>query len=312
MKSVKTKKAKNHLLWLILGIIGVCLAAPNATVVRYTITNGDPYVFNAARFTLVALLTTPYLFKYRKLFTAKNVWHSLWAGLFMAIAVISYVWAIKMSQASYVSIITLLSPILFVLLAVKFDHGKITRRVLAGISLAALGALTVVALPVALAQNQPFVFYPSATILALVNCVAFPLAILAYKKADDHGIPMLASFSLSSWVVLAINIVISCMSKPTLPTVSVPFVLGVIYSGIAVALLSRIINVRSYEILGVGTTSILSYLENLMAVILPVIILGEKLSTEMIAGGMLILTGVYIVEHHKGIHHKHRLHIHAR
>jgi len=306
------KKKKSRLFWLAISIVGLIIAAPNGTIIRHTIIDADPYFFNSLRFGLIALITTPIMVKYRSMFTKKNVWYSLNAGFFMAIAVISYVWALKLSQASYVSIITLLSPIVFILLSIKLDNGKITRRALAGVSLAALGALTIVALPIALSQNQPFVFYPTATILALVNCVTFPLAILAYKQADDHKIPMLASFSVSSWVICLINVIALAIARPALAAPDLTFLSGIFYSGVMVALLSRIIGVRSYEHLGTTVTSVFSYLETLLAILLPVLILGEKLSLEMIAGGMLILAGVYIVEHHSKTHHKHRLHMHIR
>lgn len=307
-----SKTSKKRLFWFAISIVGLLIAAPNGTIVRHTIIGTDPYYFNSLRFGLIAVLTTPILIKHRSMFNKKNIWHSLNAGFFMAIAVISYVWALKLSQASYVSIITLLSPIVFILLSVKLDNGKITRRALAGVSLAALGALTIVALPVALSQNQPFVFYPSATILALVNCVTFPLAMLAYKKADNHKIPMLASFSLSSWIICLINIVALIIAKPIITTPNVGLLFGIFYSGVMVALISRFIGVRSYEHVGTTVTSALWYLETLLAILLPVLILGEKLSVEMIAGGMLILAGVYLIEHRKSTHHKHHLHMHIR
>jgi len=37
----------------------------------------------------------------------------------------------------------------------------------------------------------------------------------------------------------------------------------------------------------------------------PIILLGEKLSPEMILGGILVLTGIYVMEHHKSTHAKH-------
>lgn len=307
-----SKASKKRFFWFAISIVGLMIAAPNGSIVRHTIIDADPYYFNGLRFGLIALLTTPILFKHRAMFTKKNIWYALNSGFFMALAVISYVWALKLSQASYVSIITLLSPLVFILLSIKLDNGKITRRALAGVSLAALGALTIVALPVALSQNQPFVFYPSATILALVNCITFPLAMLAYKRADDHGISMLASFSLSSWMVCLINIVALAITRPNLASPNAAFLFGIFYSGVMVALISRIIGVRSYEHVGTTVTSVLWYLETLLAILLPVLLLGEKLSTEMIAGGMLILAGIYLVEHRSGTHHKHHLRTHVR
>jgi len=83
--------------------------------------------------------------------------------------------------------------------------------------------------------------------------------------------------------------------------------LAVGYSGIVVALIGRALNVWSYERVGGAVMSALGYLETFVAILIPVVVLNEKLSPEMVIGGVLILFGVYIVEHHKHPHAKHHI-----
>lgn len=303
-------KKRKRLTWIAISLVGVTLAAPNGTIIKSVIGDIDPYVFNALRFGLVGLVTLPGLVRYLKKATARGMLYSLLAGVTMAVAVICFIWAIRLSQASYVSIISLLSPVIFMLLSIKFDHGKVTKRAMTGVTLAAIGALTIVVLPIAIHGNQPFIFYPLATLLAVVNSVTFSLAILAYKRADDHHVPMLASFSIAAWITCIINAALIPLTHANVPQPTTGMLFAILYSGLAVAFLSRVINVRSYEHIGTGFTSALWYLETFLAILLPIMILGEHISPEMVVGGILILTGVYIVEHRSATHHRHHLHLH--
>lgn len=302
----KTKK-KNKSFWFIVGLLGVLLSAPNATVVKYGIGDLNPYLFNTLRFTLIAAITTPYLITRLSKFTKKNRKHVLMAGMYMSAAVISFVWAIKLSQASYVSVILLLSPIFFILLSARMTGEKITARSAAGITLAAIGAAVIVFLPISLEQKGEFTFYPLASLFALINTITFPLAIITYKKANDAGLPMVAIMSASSWIVALINTAFWLVAGGAVVTLSGSAYVGILYSGIAVALVGRSLNVASYERIGSAATSALGYVEILLSILLPVLFLNETLSVEIIIGGVLILVGVYIVEHHKSTHHRHFL-----
>ncbi len=119
----------------------------------------------------------------------------------------------------------------------------------------------------------------------------------------------MALMNISAWVVAFISVVILfCMTiffNATFDNPDKPAVIAIFYSAIAVALLSRALGIKSYEFIGAARTSALAYLETFLAILIPIIVLKEQLSIEMIIGGGVILTGVFIVEHHKSIHHKH-------
>lgn len=300
----KQKINKNY--WFHLGLLGVLLSAPNATVIKYSMSSIDPYLFNALRFLAVALLTTPLLLANIGSFNKINFKYSVKAGLCMTIAVITYVWAIKLSQASYVSIITLLTPIAFIILSARLTGEKITSRSVAGIGLAALGALVIVVLPVAIKQNGTFTFNPLATTFALINVIVFPLAMINYKKANEAGVSMVPLISVTSWIICLFNAVLFLvLGSAAGYHINNSAFFGILYSGIVIAFIARIMNITSYEHIGAAVTGALEYLEIFLAILLPVAVLHEKLSPEMIIGGILILCGVYVVEYHKSVHHKH-------
>ncbi len=306
-------KTKRKHVWFFTGLAATLLAAPNAMIIKVASSKEiDPFLFNVLRFSAIAVMTLPYLLiKLRKIKSSiyKN---TLMSGLYMSIAVISFVWAIKLSQASYVSMLTLLTPIVFVVLSARLTGEKITPRAVIGITLGAVGAMIMILLPVALKQNGTFVFYPTATALTLLNVVSFPMAIIHYKKANDGGIPMIPLVGMTAWIIIIVNLLLwlATGSNEGIPNLSnfqeSKYLIGsVLYSGVAVALISRALGVLSYEHVGSAETSALSYLETFLAIMLPVVVLHEHLSIEMVAGGILILLGVIVVEFHNSKHHKH-------
>ncbi len=299
------KKLKLSNKWFWVGVLAAVISAPNATIVKYVTNSIDPFVFSAIRFALIAVVTTPYIFLARRKFNAKNFQYAIMVGVFMSIAIFTYVWAIRLSQASYVTIITLITPIIFVLLSVKLTGDKINKRSIAGITLAALGAFIIIALPIAIQQKAPAQFYPLASFLALLNTVSFPLAIIYSKKSNESGLPLTSIFSISSWIVLTFSVLLIVLFVPVKSiTLSPGIIFAIAYSGIVVALVARIIGVMSYEHIGSAVTSAIAYAETLLAVTLPVIILGEKISIYMVLGGVCILLGVYLAEHHHNNKHK--------
>lgn len=297
-------KNKHHSYWVGVGLVGVLLEAPNATILRYLTFDTDPFVLNMLRFLIIGALTIPFIIFAHRKFNKKNVKFVLLAGVNMTVAVLAYTWALKHGPASYVSIITLLTPILLVLFSIRLAGERVNLRSAAGVTLAAAGALVIVALPIAV-HGSEFVFYPESTVFALINCVTFALAILYSKKANEKGIPMTALIGTYAWLtaIVCTLIVSATATAVTLP--STGSIALIVYSSLGVALLARALTIFSYERVGAATTSGLTYFGLLVSIIIPLVLLGEKLSVEIVIGGVLILLGIYVLEQHKFLHHKH-------
>ena len=71
------------------------------------------------------------------------------------------------------------------------------------------------------------------------------------------------------------------------------------YSGVGVMLLIRWASTAAYSHIGGVMMGAFNYVEVFLAILLPVFILGEKLSLSMVIGGVLIVAGVYLLGNHK-------------
>lgn len=298
--------------WHLIALVPILLAVPNGTFVKVIGNTMDPAWINVIRFAMIVVVLVPFLIHARKLMTRKNVGYALLQGVAYSISVACYVFSISLSQASYVSVINLGIPILLMLYSVYLTRERVTRNAMVGISIAALGAFVIVGFPLLVEQGFTSEFNPLATILALINVAAYPLAVIFSRKANEHGLPITAAFGVSSIVVFCVNLAIALVVSGTLPVQALQdnphIILMIAYTAIAVSLIARMLTVLSYKHLGSAVTGGLYYIESFTSILLPIIVLGERMTSEMLVGGILILLGVLVAEarHHPVVREERR------
>ena len=300
------KQTKSHIplwAWHLIALVPVMIAVPNGMLVKIIGAEIDPAWINVLRFSIIGIVLLPVLIKTIPLMTKKNMKYAILQGVMYSIAVTGYVFAISLSQASYVSVINLGIPILLMIYSVYLTREKITRNAMVGISIAALGAFAIIGFPLLVGQGFSSDFNPLATILALFNIAAYPLAIIFSRKATDNGLPITASFGVSALVTLAVSAVVALVFGGAFPLAEIiaqpSILLMIAYTALAVSLLARILTVLSYKHLGSAVTGGLYYVEGFASILLPILVLGEHMTSEMLAGGILILLGVLVAETHR-------------
>lgn len=299
-----------HKNWILIAIFGAFLTAPNASVIKLVTSQVDPLYWNFCRFLLVAIITLPLVAAHRRqLLTRKVLLPIVLFSITMAAASICHAFAIFNSQASYVSLIYLIAPVTLIILSNLMLREPITKRSGLGITVSAIGALSLVVLPIAMTQGN-FVFYPLATVLELTDCFLLSLAIIIIRKVDERSsVPLPAIIGLSAALITFINLIAFVLfgDSHRLPQDGT-FWLAALYSGIGVLLVGRMLAVRVFEKLGAATSGGFAYFETFLAILVPVVILNERLSIAMVIGGILILVGVLVIENNRLTH----LHLHLR
>lgn len=297
---MKQKTKNSKIVWYVLAAMAVLLAAPNGTVIKSVLETVDPVWFNVLRFTVIACVMLPVLIVGCKRITKRNIQYALLSGIFYAISVTGYTTAISLSQASYVAIINLGIPILLMLFSVYLTKERVSRRSFIGITVAALGASTVVALPVAVSGQTGPDISVTATALAVMNSIAFPLMVIYSRKASQSGLSLWFTLGVAAIVVAAASLCVALavgVSAPSLEILLRPSIFGsVLFSAVAVSLLARLITIITYQRIGSAPTAGFQYTEVFLAILIPVMVLGERLTAEMVVGGILILVGLLITE----------------
>lgn len=303
--------------WLGVAAFVSLISMANSTVIRVTVPQTTPAVYNFIRFAVVVIVCLPFLFRHYKTITKKNILYVLLAAFFTAVAIIVSVQSLYYVQASYVAVINLLIPILLIVYSVLLTKERIHKQAVTGVTLAALGGLMVIGLPIALhSSNIPFRFNLEGTLFSLVNCITYPLATIFFKKASDKGASLMTSLSVSFIVGLlfaAYELLSSGQwGRVGDALVNPSILLSAIYSGWVVSLLARYLNVLSYEHLGSAAIAAFGYIDSLLSIIFPMVVLHEQLPGYVLFGGILILFGVYLIESRMQWRISRHFHLYAR
>lgn len=305
-----TQPTKTHKLvfWHVLALLAVVLAAPNSTIIKHVSDTLDPLWLIASRFIIITLVTLPFALWAWRAFTRTNLRYAVLAGIYFATTQVFYVSAIHLSQASYVEIINLATPILLMLFSIYMTREKIVRRSYVGIGVAALGAFSIIAAPLLTGGSDSVDVSLHATVLAVLSCVGFPLFIIYTRKANEAGLSLWSTMGVISPIVTTIAVSLALLvgrAAPHIDTLLTPnILLPLLFTALVVGLLSRLMTIKSYRFVGSAAIAALSYLESFASIVLPIVILGEVLSKEVVLGGLLVVIGVLIVEskHHKHTH----------
>ena len=299
------KKKANYNQWLLIGLLSVVIGAPNGTIIKSILGEIDSTTFTFLKFAMMFMIFLPvvisFILRHKKVLR-KNARNLTISVIGTAVSVIVFYKAIQYSAASYASIISLISPIILVIMSTRLTKEKVGPRAVAGITLAAIGGLLVVAVPAIFHGSATSVFYPLATILVLINCISSPISVIYQRKANEGGVSFSVYAGLSALataiVALAMSWIESGPGEIIAQTAGLSLWgwIGIAYSAFVVSFASRSLWIVAYQRMGSTVSGGLSYLETLMAIALPIILLGEKLSLELVTGALLILLGIYIAE----------------
>ena len=264
---------------------------------KYAIGRIDPMLVVCARMIIASLCFLPFVRSFSRLHLGRKHLLPLFAMgicepclyfLFEAAA-------LNLTSASQASMITTMLPLLVAVAAALFLGESITRRVVAGLVLAAVGAvwLSLAALVSEHAPNP--VLGNFLEFLAMVTATGY---IILVKKlsADLPSLFLTAVQSFIGAVFFLFIVVIMDIHMPE--AVSVSALLSVLYLG-------TFVSVGAYGLYNFGVSRVPANqaaafinLIPLWAIILGVVLLGERFTLWQFIAGLLIFVGVMMTQQH--------------
>ena len=304
---MKKQNKRSKVQWFLVALAVTIALAPHATVTRWMLGSWDPYFLSFIRSLLAGLICLPLVFKYRKNLKGRGLIYGLLASVMMAISVLCFIVSLNMQEASLVGLISLFTPIVLVYYSAKVNNEKISNQAKAGVTVAVLGALIMFISNIGATDTIRFHIVP--VLLGLVYCLTYPLATVYYKKANDQGVHLIALVSLGVVLSAGLNAVMWLLNgAKTEHSFAPSAIAGLLYIVLVVAIYGKFLNIRSYEHVGSGVMGSLYYLQSVLAVLLPLLVLQEKIRIFTLIGGAVILLGVWVTEYHHSSHAKqHRI-----
>lgn len=290
--------------WFMVALIAAISGAPHGIILKSVTPLIDGNLLNALRMGVAAAFCIPAMFASWKLISKKRsaLRSVLIASIAMALSVFSFTFSVKYAPASYVAILQLLSPIVFVVYSAKFFRERITARAVLGITCALVGAAIIVAVPFYTSGygSHHHAFYPVASLLMLINAFAYPLyTVHARKLNTEHKLPMFPILGYIYTLVMLASLVLWGATGANMPLhLNWNIIFAIMFSGLIVSGIGRAMQIWSYERIGSIPIAVLTYLEVFLAILLPVFYLHETMTKTTVLGGLFILMGMVLAESH--------------
>jgi drug/metabolite transporter (DMT)-like permease len=301
--------------WSLIFLFAVFMTAPNTMLIRVLADSLDGATIAAVRYTVTALILLPFFIHYLRrrhsTITRRRLLKLFLLVTPMAFGASLLSLAISYSNASYIAVLIMLTPIVFTILSTLLTHDRITRRALAGLMLAILGGITVIVLPILL--NQPLGFFGAVPLILIAFYIlidaSFPIFL---RREHESGLPMpvilFASFATCAVVSNAVAIGVHGLETyAAVPTLGWQAWAIILYLALAASIIGRILQTKAYEHIGTLSVAAFNYLGHILSVALPIFILGEHVSWQLVVGAILIVGGLILTHQHHAakLAHKH-------
>jgi drug/metabolite transporter (DMT)-like permease len=220
--------------------------------------------------------------------------------LFLALTGITFFFiaqytGIKLAGASIAAIlVTLLSPIFITILSNRIFKEQLTRKQIIGIGTAAIGTLTVtIGGTLSLQFNRDF--FLGSTILLATPVLWSAYSLMGKKTIEKYNPFLVVAYVTMLGGLCLIPFSLAENSLQQILTMSLNSWLAIIYLSFTCSLLGYYIWFYAIKKVGAALTSSFLFAEPLVTVLLAVTLIDEKLTPPIIAGGLLIFAGVYLI-----------------
>jgi drug/metabolite transporter (DMT)-like permease len=306
-------KQSNSAGWISLAVLMLLLTLPNGIFVKLIGAEIDYYLIGFVRWAMAGIVLIPFIVdafvKHRRLML-KNLPVILVAFLLISLGGPLQNAAIVMSSVSFTEIISLFVPIVFAIVSIFATKDRLSRHAVAGLLLAILGGVVITVIPTLTGSGAVIDFGWLPLIFVSVHVVCSAVVPVFLRKQNEKGIPLTALVGISFLLTSLVSggFVVFDSGFETFGQIANISPLGwlmMAYTAIVVSVVVRPVRVKVYEHIGTMSEASLSYLYHLLAIMLPLALLGEWLSWELIVGGVLIIFGIIMTRMHPRKHFYH-------
>ena len=199
--------------------------------------------------------------------------------------------AIAFTTASQTALIQSAFPAVVAVMAVVWLHERLSRRRIAGIVLAIAGVVLIVARADGTASSSSPLLGNALGVASVLSWGAY--TILAKRMSNADPIAVTAVVSLIGTVML---VPAALIENATISIASIPAEgwLPIIYLGALASAASYLLYMRALRDIDASLVGTYVNLSPVIGVVSGVIVLGERITTTAIVGGVMVLLGLWI------------------
>ena len=298
------KKINYPVLALILANI---IWGATSPIIKYSLENIPPFSLAFIRFLIASLILFPLVHKKIDYPDLKNKWLWVYALFGITLNISFFFAALERTMAINATIIASTGPVMVLIGSALFLREKFKLNVSLGVIIALIGAIVIIFQPI---LEQGFDGALTGNLFMILATLGAVIATIAGRKFLTEKNAAGATF----WSCL-----IGCLTF--LPFMLWEFwqnpgwiagldtrgIVGIIYGGVFSSTIAYVIYNWALAKLPAFKTSVFTYIDPVVAILIAIPLLGEKITLPFIIGSALIFVGILIAEHRIHWHPLHKL-----
>lgn len=291
-------RSGGHLRLYLLLLAMVSLWGANFVVARLVLRELPALLAASLRAMLAGLLLIPvYLWRGRALdrerWTRADLPGLLLLGLVgVAMNQLFFLLGLGRTSTSHASILAGMMPLVVLMISTALGLERLTGRKLAGMLLAVAG---VGVLQLARSSGSPATLAGDALIAFSITAFAM-FTVLGKQLTAKHGAVTINTFAYVGGGLMLLPVAVWFGWDFDFSRVTLTAWLSLLYMAVFPSVVCYLIYYYALTRIPASRVSAFSYLQPLIAILLGMALLGENFSTELAAGGALVLTGVFMTE----------------
>lgn len=275
--------------WVLFAAVSIIWGVPYLFI-RIAVQSVSPAFVAWSRVTIGAALLLPMAVQRGSLrgLWPRRAWLVAFAALEMAVPFFLIAWGERFVASSFAAILVASLPIIVAVFSVRFD--PVERPAggrLLGLAVGILGVVLLVGVDFSGGASE---LGGALAILTAACCYAGGSLIVKRQLSDLQPLgPVAAALALSSLMLMPSAVSLRPKEIPSADALASIGVLGLMCSAVALLLYFALIT----EV-GPGRATVIGYTTPIVAVVLGVALLDERLTVSAIAGVVLILAGSYL------------------
>lgn len=216
-----------------------------------------------------------------------------------------FFFGLKLAPAINAALLVGSVPIFTILAAHVFLKEKMSLKLIAASTVAFIGVVVIIGKPET--NTSPLLII--GNILLLLSSLAWVFHEIVAKKllkVYDGGTVAFYTTAIGALTFLPMTIFEFAKDPTWINNVSTKGYAGILYGIIFASCIAYWAWQKGLSKLGAGQASFFFYLDPISGAILSIVLLGEKLTTSLIIGGILIALGVILAEAHRKNHPLHK------
>ena len=277
-------------------IIANIIWGATSPIIKFSLQNIPPFSLAFIRFLLAALLLYPFVHKSANYSQLKNRWLWIFALSGITFNIIFFFLGLQRTQSIIAPIIGSSGPIMVLVGSMIFLKEHATKRQITGMIISLAGVLWIVVLPFLFHRYAGETLGNIFMILATVGAVVSTLAGRKFLTPENAWAMTFWSCVIGTLTFLPLAFWEFNVNPLWLANLDYRGWTGIIYGAIFSSAIAYGASDWALSKLTAFRTSIFSYMDPVVAVLVAYPLLGETITVPFLIGSVLVFAGIYIAE----------------